>query len=58
VIEPLAPQAVPLIAWRLRSVGDKESRVMMEGLHTCANCRSMKAEAGSPSRSSAPHKMG
>ena len=31
VIKPLAPQAVPLIAWRLRSVADKESRVLMEG---------------------------
>jgi Flp pilus assembly protein TadD len=44
VIKPLAPQAVPLIAWRLRSVGDKESRVLMEGLHTCANCHSFSAD--------------
>jgi Flp pilus assembly protein TadD len=40
VIKPLAPKSVPLIAWRLRNVADKESRVVMEGLHTCANCHS------------------
>jgi len=44
VIKPLAPQAVPLIAWRLRNVADKESRVMMQGLHTCANCHSFSAD--------------
>jgi Tfp pilus assembly protein PilF len=44
VIKPLAPQAVPLVAWRLRSVGDKGSRLLMEGLHTCANCHSFSAD--------------
>jgi Flp pilus assembly protein TadD len=44
VIKPLAPQAVPLIAWRLRNVADKESRILMEGLHTCANCHSFSAD--------------
>jgi tetratricopeptide (TPR) repeat protein len=44
VIKPLAPQAVPLIAWRLRSVADTKSRVVMEGLHTCANCHSFSAD--------------
>ena len=44
VIKPLSPQAVPLIAWRLRNVAEKESRVMMEGLHTCANCHSFSAD--------------
>jgi len=44
VIKPLAPQAVPLIAWRLRSVAETESRVMMTGLHTCANCHSFSAD--------------
>ena len=44
VIKPLAPQAVPLIAWRLRSVAETESRVLMEGLHTCANCHSFSAD--------------
>jgi Flp pilus assembly protein TadD len=44
VIKPLDARAVPLIAWRLRSVGDKESRVVMQGLHTCANCHSFSAD--------------
>jgi len=43
VIKPLDAKAVPLIAWRLRSVGDTESRVLMQGLHTCANCHSFSA---------------
>lgn len=40
VIKPLAPKSVPLIAWRLRNVAARESHVVMEGLHTCANCHS------------------
>jgi Flp pilus assembly protein TadD len=44
VIKPLAPQAVPLIAWRLRSVAERGSHVMMTGLHTCANCHSFSAD--------------
>jgi Flp pilus assembly protein TadD len=44
VIKPLAPQAVPLIAWRLRNVADTESRVLMQGLHTCANCHSFSTD--------------
>jgi tetratricopeptide (TPR) repeat protein len=44
VIKPLAPQAVPLIAWKLRDVAETKSRVLMEGLHTCANCHSLAAD--------------
>ncbi|MBN1606742.1 MAG: tetratricopeptide repeat protein [Polyangiaceae bacterium] len=44
VIKPLSPQAVPLIAWRLRNVADRQSRVLMQGLHTCANCHSFSAD--------------
>ena len=43
-IKPLAPQAVPLIAWRLRNVSEPRSRVLMEGLHTCANCHSFSRD--------------
>jgi Flp pilus assembly protein TadD len=43
-IKPLAPKAVPLIAWRLRNIAERESHVMMEGLHTCANCHSFSAD--------------
>jgi tetratricopeptide (TPR) repeat protein len=44
VIKPLATSALPLIAWRLRYVGETKSQVMMEGLHTCANCHSVSRD--------------
>jgi len=44
VIKPLSPKAVPLIAWRLRNVAEKESHVVMTGLHTCVNCHSFSAD--------------
>jgi tetratricopeptide (TPR) repeat protein len=40
VIQPLPPEAVPLIAWRLMDLSTGRSRVMMSGLPTCANCHS------------------
>ncbi|MGA2577243.1 MAG: tetratricopeptide repeat protein [Bryobacteraceae bacterium] len=40
VIQPLPQEAVPLIAWRLMDLSTGRSRVMMEGLPTCANCHS------------------
>jgi tetratricopeptide (TPR) repeat protein len=44
VIKPLATKMIPLIAWRLRNVAEKKSRVLMGGLHTCANCHSFSAD--------------
>ncbi len=44
IIRPLAPHAVPLIAWRLRDVSQPKSRLVMEGLHTCANCHSASSD--------------
>ncbi len=44
VIKPLSPKAVPLIAWRLRDVGETRSRVLMEGIHSCANCHSFSRD--------------
>jgi Flp pilus assembly protein TadD len=44
VIKPLSPRAVPLIAWRLRNVADAKSRVLMTGIHSCANCHSFSAD--------------
>ena len=44
VIKPLANTAIPLIAWRLRDVSEGSSRLLMEGLHTCANCHSFSAD--------------
>ena len=40
VIKPLAAAAIPLISWRLRDLGQPRSRVLLEGMHTCANCHS------------------
>ncbi len=39
-IRPLPQSAIQLIKWRLRNVGDTQSRTLLEGLHTCANCHS------------------
>ena len=44
VISPLPPEAVPLIAWRLMDLATGRSRVMMEGLPTCANCHSFSRD--------------
>ncbi len=40
IIKPLAEGAVQLIQWRLRSIDRTESRVVLSGIHTCANCHS------------------
>lgn len=44
VIKPLAANMVPLIAWRLRNVGEPESRLLMTGLPTCVNCHSFSRD--------------
>jgi cytochrome c-type biogenesis protein CcmH/NrfG len=44
VIKPLAPSAQPLVAWRLRNVGEPRSRLLLEGLATCANCHSFSRD--------------
>jgi Flp pilus assembly protein TadD len=44
VIKPLAPSAQPLVAWRLRSIAESRSRLLMEGLPTCANCHSFSLD--------------
>lgn len=44
VIKPLAKEAIPLIAWRLRNVGDTSSRLLMTGIHSCANCHSASTD--------------
>jgi hypothetical protein len=43
VIKPLDSRAVPLIAWRLRDVAETRSRVLLEDMHTCANCHSLRS---------------
>ena len=44
VVQPLAPSKFGLIAWRLRDIGKPESRLLMTGLHTCANCHSFSTD--------------
>ncbi len=44
VIKPLAPQAIPLISWKLRSIAEQKSSILMQGLHTCANCHSFSTD--------------
>jgi tetratricopeptide (TPR) repeat protein len=44
VIKPLAPGAVSLVAWRLRNISEPASRLLLTGMHTCANCHSFSAD--------------
>jgi len=44
VIKPLAPAALPLIAWRLKDIREKNSKLLLTGIHTCANCHSFSAD--------------
>jgi tetratricopeptide (TPR) repeat protein len=44
IIQPLPTEAVPLIAWRMMDLATGRSRVMMEGLPTCANCHSFSGD--------------
>ncbi|HTX77192.1 MAG TPA: tetratricopeptide repeat protein, partial [Terracidiphilus sp.] len=44
VIKPLAENAVPLINWRLRDVGEPQSHIVMNDLHSCANCHSFSRD--------------
>jgi tetratricopeptide (TPR) repeat protein len=44
VIKPLAAEAIPLVAWRVRNVGEARSRVVMENLPVCANCHSFSSD--------------
>jgi tetratricopeptide (TPR) repeat protein len=44
VIKPLAAEAIPLVAWRVRNVGEPRSRVVMENLPLCANCHSFSSD--------------
>jgi tetratricopeptide (TPR) repeat protein len=44
VIRPLAPNALGLIKWRLRYIGEPQSRTVLENLPTCANCHSFSLD--------------
>jgi tetratricopeptide (TPR) repeat protein len=40
IIKPLPDSMLPSIKWQLRYISESKSRVMMQGLSTCANCHS------------------
>ena len=44
VIQPLPKPALPLVAWRLRYVGETRSRLLVDNLPTCANCHSFSRD--------------
>ncbi|HEX6850444.1 MAG TPA: tetratricopeptide repeat protein [Candidatus Polarisedimenticolaceae bacterium] len=44
VIKPLGQQSLPLIAWRLKDVSRDDSRVLLTGMTTCANCHSFSSD--------------
>ncbi|RPJ55255.1 MAG: tetratricopeptide repeat protein [Acidobacteria bacterium] len=44
IIKPLEPSKLPLIAWRLRNVAEPKSRLLLTGMHTCANCHSFSRD--------------
>ncbi|HWE86090.1 MAG TPA: tetratricopeptide repeat protein [Terracidiphilus sp.] len=44
IIKPLAESAVPLINWRMRDVGQPQSHIVMNDLHSCANCHSFSRD--------------
>jgi tetratricopeptide (TPR) repeat protein len=44
VVTPLPHYALPLVAWRLRYVGEDHSRLLLTGMHSCANCHSFSVD--------------
>ncbi len=44
VIKPLPNFAIGLIAWRLRNIAEPQSKIVMQGLPTCANCHSFSLD--------------
>jgi len=44
IISPLPKGAIGFIKWRLRNVGETESKTLMQGLPTCANCHSFSRD--------------
>ena len=44
VVQPLAQDALHLINWRLRDIGQSQSRVVLHDMPTCANCHSFSGD--------------
>jgi tetratricopeptide (TPR) repeat protein len=43
-VQPLSPAAIHLIRWRLRDIRQPESRTVLTGMPTCANCHSFSRD--------------
>jgi len=43
-IQPLSPDKVYLVQWRLRNIGEPQSRVVLKDMPTCANCHSFSRD--------------
>ena len=44
VVKPLAQADLPLLSWRLRDISKPNSRLLLTGMHTCANCHSFSRD--------------
>jgi tetratricopeptide (TPR) repeat protein len=44
VINPISQGALPLLSWRLRNIAEPRSRLLLTGMHTCANCHSFSLD--------------
>lgn len=44
VINPLSQGALPLLSWRMRNIAEPRSRLLLTGMHTCANCHSFSRD--------------
>lgn len=44
IIKPLSAQAVRYITWRLKNIGQPDSRKLIESFPTCANCHSFSSD--------------
>jgi len=44
LIQPLDKGAVPLINWRLRDIARPESKIVLSGMPSCANCHSFSLD--------------
>jgi len=44
VIKPLAQDAIPLIQWRIRNIGETRGKIVLTGMPTCANCHSFSLD--------------
>jgi tetratricopeptide (TPR) repeat protein len=44
VIQPLPPEAIHLIAWRMRDIREPESHTVLTDVPTCLNCHSFSAD--------------